>query len=516
MSALTVVRRPAEQTSPHDLDAERAVLGSVLIDNRAYATARAVLDAGAFFRDGHQRAFLGMARQAARGEAQDLVTLKVELERVGDLDRAGGPAYLASLVDQVPRADNVAHYAGIVADLAKRRQMIAALNRAVDDAHSGRAVGEIVAAIAAMQQAPRQERYRAARDLIASVPPDEIIEGIAWAGCITLLVGESGAGKSFAVASMLAAVSDGKPSWHGRGVAPGSVLYALFEGDAVSNRLRAVTECKGATLDNVYVLRGREPLSRRGEGAADGELLLARAINELRDDLAGRDAPPLKLIVVDTVRASMAGNEDSSEDVSAYLRAIHRLMAAAPGAAVILTHHAGWQDGETQKKRERGSSAWRGNVDATLYLETGPYDEQRAEAEITLRTLKVRDGERPAPLQLVRRRVEITGVDRRGNPLTSCVIDRSSRTGADREREAAAELHQEQAALDLRTLRAIVERPELATAVDGLQALLSVRRASVTDSIRRLVARGMVLPGGRGKPYTATNAGRSLLTEVTP
>jgi hypothetical protein len=95
---------------------------------------------------------------------------------------------------------------------------------------------------------------------------------------------------------------------------------------------------------------------------------------------------------VDTVRASLSGSEDSSEHVSAYLRAVGRVLATVPGAAALLVHHAGWQDGEGKRPRERGSSAWRGNVDGTLYIEAGKYDQEHHERRLILRTLKVRDG----------------------------------------------------------------------------------------------------------------------------
>ena len=51
-------------------------------------------------------------------------------------------------------------------------------------------------------------------------------------------------------------------------------------------------------------------------------------------------------MIIDTVRASLIGSEDGSESVSAYLRAVRRLLAPYPEAAGLLAHHAGWQDGE--------------------------------------------------------------------------------------------------------------------------------------------------------------------------
>ncbi len=112
------------------------------------------------------------------------------------------------------------------------------------------------------------------------------------------------------------------------------------------------------------------------------------ALTTLTQELATTARPPIVLVIIDTVRASLAGNEDSSEHVAAYLRAVRRLLLCVPGAAALLTHHAGWQDGDTPRKRERGSSAWRGNVDITLYLEAGDYDPDRGEACLTLRTCR--------------------------------------------------------------------------------------------------------------------------------
>ena len=70
----------------------------------------------------------------------------------------------------------------------------------------------------------------------------------------------------------------------------------------------------------------------------------------------------------------MAGSEDSSEIVAAYMRVHRRLLAALPGAAGLVPITPGGRDGESQRKRERGSSAWRGNCSCTLYLEAGESD----------------------------------------------------------------------------------------------------------------------------------------------
>ena len=119
----------AERTLPHNLEAERSVLGAILIHNDAFNVAAELVDSGDFFRDAHRRVFNTMVDLNERGQAIDLVTLKDELARSGDLDDVGGAAYIAALVDGVPRSTNVEHYARIVKERATLRNLIQSANR---------------------------------------------------------------------------------------------------------------------------------------------------------------------------------------------------------------------------------------------------------------------------------------------------------------------------------------------------------------------------------------------------
>lgn len=125
----------AERTLPFNLDAERSVLGAIIVDNKAFDLAVNEIDDGSFFRDAHRRLFLRMADLRARGDAIDFVTLKEELQKHGDLDEVGGPAYVAGLADGVPRATNVVYYARIVKEKAKLRAIIYATNKALAQAY---------------------------------------------------------------------------------------------------------------------------------------------------------------------------------------------------------------------------------------------------------------------------------------------------------------------------------------------------------------------------------------------
>jgi len=134
----------AERTLPHNLEAERSVLGAILVHNDAFNTAAQVIDGRDFYRDAHRRIFDRMVTLSERNEAIDFVTLKEELSRGGDLDNVGGPAYIASLVDGVPRATNIEYYARIVKEKATLRNLIYAANKILTNAYEADQEPELI------------------------------------------------------------------------------------------------------------------------------------------------------------------------------------------------------------------------------------------------------------------------------------------------------------------------------------------------------------------------------------
>jgi replicative DNA helicase len=118
----------ADRTLPHNLEAEKSVLGAILINNAAFNLAAEVIDSQDFFRDAHRRIWDKMVVLNERNEPVDLVTLKDELVRSGDLDEVGGPAYVSALTDGVPRSTNVEYYAKIVKEKSTLRRLIQASN----------------------------------------------------------------------------------------------------------------------------------------------------------------------------------------------------------------------------------------------------------------------------------------------------------------------------------------------------------------------------------------------------
>ena len=126
-----------EKPLPNNLEAERSVLGAILLDNNALNTAIENLRPEDFFLDQHRRVFTQMIALGEVQQAIDLITLTEELHRKGDLEASGGAPYLASLADGMPKVSNVEHYARIVKEKAMLRNLIHATHNIQQRAFEG-------------------------------------------------------------------------------------------------------------------------------------------------------------------------------------------------------------------------------------------------------------------------------------------------------------------------------------------------------------------------------------------
>jgi replicative DNA helicase len=133
-SSVVTLRAPDRQP-PYAAEAEVSVLGAMLIDGDAVARAMESLDESMFYREGHRRIYRSMTRLFQRGEVVDPTTLAEDLKQTGELDQAGGHAYLAELLDAVPTAANVEYHARIVRDRALMRRLIEASSSIIQDVY---------------------------------------------------------------------------------------------------------------------------------------------------------------------------------------------------------------------------------------------------------------------------------------------------------------------------------------------------------------------------------------------
>ena len=115
---------PLSEALPHSEEAERSVLGAVLLDNQQFDKAQELLSASSFYSIRHRKIFDALEWMVEQGSAFDVLTLKHTLETRGELNECGGPAYLAALLEGVPRSANLEHYARIVREKAILRELI--------------------------------------------------------------------------------------------------------------------------------------------------------------------------------------------------------------------------------------------------------------------------------------------------------------------------------------------------------------------------------------------------------
>jgi replicative DNA helicase len=123
------------RTLPWNKEAEVSILGAAMIENSTWTDIALLVTAEDFFRDAHKRIFRGLERLRQESKPLDLVLLKENLEQAGDLEECGGPAYLASLVDGIPRSTNVVYYCEVVREKSRLRSAIFAANKLLGAAY---------------------------------------------------------------------------------------------------------------------------------------------------------------------------------------------------------------------------------------------------------------------------------------------------------------------------------------------------------------------------------------------
>ena len=117
---------------PHDLEAEQAVLGSMLTDKNAVISAIEVLKPGSFYREDNRVIYEAILNLYSNSEPIDIITLKSELESLGKFEQVGGLEYLASLPDKVPTTANVQKYINIVEEKGMLRNLIRTANEIIE------------------------------------------------------------------------------------------------------------------------------------------------------------------------------------------------------------------------------------------------------------------------------------------------------------------------------------------------------------------------------------------------
>jgi replicative DNA helicase len=124
VNRLETEKAAPDRVPPSNLEAERAVLGAMLLDKEAIGRALEIIDGEAFYRPAHQKIFEAMIKLYDASEPVDLTTLSEALVKSGELDEVGGRLYLVSLVEGVATSANIEYHSRIVLEKATLRRLI--------------------------------------------------------------------------------------------------------------------------------------------------------------------------------------------------------------------------------------------------------------------------------------------------------------------------------------------------------------------------------------------------------
>lgn len=162
---------PLERVPPQNVDAEQALLGSLLLDGEAIYHVIEHVRTSDFYKDAHRIIYDCFLTLNERNEPVDLVTLVEELRRRGDLDKVGGLSYVASLANTVPTAMNAAYYAKIVEEKALLRSLISVSTKIAQhgyeqDLEAAEIIDEAEKMIFSVTQRKAREGFVSMRDVV--------------------------------------------------------------------------------------------------------------------------------------------------------------------------------------------------------------------------------------------------------------------------------------------------------------------------------------------------------------
>lgn len=358
---------------PHNLDAERALIGALFVGGRDVLDAvRERVDAADLFDELHAALWTEMAVRIGAGKR---VTPNL-LRTVG----ADGKRYAGGLVADATTTINAPAYAEVVRDLAVRRRLIAAAQRTIDDAHDDAlplvdllraTAGEFALVRGAMTVADELPPVIARRmSDVDAVPIRWLWPGRFALGKLAIVAGEPGVGKSQLSCAFASAVTSGGLWPDGTSAPLGSVLFVCCEDDA-GDTIRPRLEAAGADLRRVHLYDWTvdQAGERRHFDVGQHVDALAALVRSIGD---------VHLIVIDPVSAYM-GHADSHvvADVRQALTPM-QAMAAELGPAVVLVSHL--NKGSTAggaMARVSGSGAFVAVARSAWLVGTDPQDDTK-------------------------------------------------------------------------------------------------------------------------------------------
>jgi hypothetical protein len=357
---------PLYRTAPHNIEAEQALLGAILVNNEAYYRVSDFLEPRHFFEPAHQRIFELAGTLIRDGRIASPVTLKDFLPADVDIGGLTLTQYLARLAAEATTVVNAPDYARTIADLATRRSLIVfgedIVNMAFDAPvdFSPRTMIEDsecrlneLAQLGHDQQRAGPLIQSSAQFLRDFVPPDYLIVGVVQRRYFYSLTARTGDGKTAILLLFAAHVALGR-ALGDRQVPQGRVLY--FAGENPDDiRMRWIAMAQNMDFDpdaiDVHFIPGRFTISKmlariKREAAAIGEFAL---------------------IIIDTSAAYFEGDEENSNvDLGAHARMLRSLTTIVPGGPTVIAACHPPKNAPPDNLIPRGGGAYIAEVDGNL------------------------------------------------------------------------------------------------------------------------------------------------------
>lgn len=419
-----------DRTMPASLDAERAILGMVLLDNAVFPQAQ-ILFADDFSLDKHRRIYGAMSSLAEAGRPIDLVTLTDELGKRKEIEAVDGIAYLCSLTEGLMSRSNIEHHVKIVRNKAMLRKTIHAANKtivqAMEDSDNVEQIiasaQESLAKVAQQGITPKARDIFLAAHKFAHMAPENIqwlVEDVIQTGSNGMVIGRPKSGKSMMSLDLAVAMATGQ-RWLDFWV-PNKTRVAFIAREdnpkLTSWRLRNLCLARGIEPPENLYINSREQT----------RTLMLDNETELQELISNLKRLRSQFLFLDVFRKLHKAEENDNTIMQGIMEKINRITDET-GCAIALVHHRRSNtEGLTLTEGGRGASAIYGWAEWVIGAALADEAEQVRELHVELKA--------DTPPPVVHFKIEHPAPPRTGMELKR-ILWQKPRRGKGKESQAA-------------------------------------------------------------------------------
>jgi KaiC/GvpD/RAD55 family RecA-like ATPase len=323
-----------EKTVPHNIEAEEAVLGALLIDPGCAPELGALLTAEDFYLQKHRWIFSAARDLARNGDPLDFLTLATALEQRGQLEAVGGAVYLSQLINAVPSAIQAPYYARLIIETRKRRDMLdmvsevarVAYNEQMTLAEASSYVQERMNRI--MAQTEGTQQYQSFAILADKLPPVQWLwPGWIPRGMLTLLGAVPGAGKSLMALDLAKRVINGEHFPDGARNPCGEQPVIYVDAEMVPQLLRERALGWKIPLDHLYLMMPN-PNDMIDFGRPEYKDKLRNMVFQIKPGL----------VIIDSLSSVTSKGENSVEDIRGIMGFLNEVVNNHQ-TSILIVHH---------------------------------------------------------------------------------------------------------------------------------------------------------------------------------